>query len=151
VHGVGIANLTDGLRNVGTPKLAVPDGYCMIFKDLETPSAQTGAEWKSTRENEKEELCSECINACPTGALEPITLGNLRLGIAVVNKDVCWAFRYNHCTFPCVEACVFDAIKVTVGPVVDAEKCVGCNQCSFVCVTRLQPGPSSITVEPVPT
>jgi ferredoxin-type protein NapG len=157
VGGIGIAHLEQGLRNTGTPVLAVPDGYCMVFKGLQYPTVSKGSEktsahvgvmWKNTHENQ--ELCSECIQACPTGALQLMNLSQLRLGTAVVYKEHCLAWLYGNCNFPCMDACVFDAISMTAGPVVDPEKCVGCNQCSYVCVARLLPGHTGIMVEPSP-
>ena len=62
VGGIGIAHLEQGLRNAGTPVLAVPDRYCIVFKGLEYPAvskgsekatAQVGAEWKKAHENEE--------------------------------------------------------------------------------------------------
>jgi ferredoxin len=161
VRGVGIAHLTDGLQNIGTPVLAVPDKYCMIFKGLEYPSVSKGLEkeaaqaavtWKKAHgaNAANEELCSECIQVCPTGALRPITLNQFHMGTAVVYKDLCRLWAYSNCPAPCVDACVFDAITITVGPVVDANKCVGCNQCSYVCVARLLPAPTGIMVEATP-
>jgi ferredoxin-type protein NapG len=155
VGGIRIAHLEQGLRNTGTPFLAVQDRYCMVFKGLEYPAvskgsekatAQVGAAWKKAHENQ--EMCSECIQVCPTGALQPTDLSQLRLGTAVVYKEHCLAWLYGNCNFPCIDACVFNAITMTAGPVVDAEKCVGCNQCSYVCAARLLPGPTGIMVEP---
>jgi Fe-S-cluster-containing hydrogenase component 2 len=155
VGGIRIAHLEQGLRNAGTPVLAVPDGYCMVFKDLEYPAvskgsekaaAQVGAVWKKAHEDQQ--MCSECAQVCPTGALQPMDLSHFHLGTAVVYKEHCLAWLYGSCNFPCMDACVFNAITITVGPVVDAEKCVGCNQCSYVCVARLLPGPTGIMVEP---
>lgn len=159
VHGLDVAHLDQGLENVGTPVLSVPNRYCMVFKDLRYQAvargtvkavAQTGTEWKKTRENDKVELCEKCIEVCPTHALKPTSLDQFRLGTAVVYKEYCLAWLYGACSFPCIDACVFDAIKLTTGPIVDAEKCVGCNQCSYVCVARLLPGPTGIMVEPTP-
>lgn len=158
VRGIGLAHLEQGLRNVGTPMLGTPNGYCMVFKGLQYPSvskgtematAQVGLEWKKAHGTHatNEELCSECIKVCPTAALQPTNLDQLHMGTAVVYKDLCRLWAYSNCPAPCVDACLFDAITISVGPVVDAKKCVGCNQCSYVCVARLLPGPTGIIVE----
>jgi ferredoxin-type protein NapG len=147
VRGISVAQMTDGLRNVGTPMLSLPAGYCMVFKALRNPSAQAATAWKNGHEND--ELCSACIEVCPTGALQQTNLNELHMGTAVVDQEHCLAWRYINCTFPCLDVCVFDAIRITTGPVVDAEKCVGCNQCSFVCTAR-ETGHTGIMVEASP-
>lgn len=145
VHGLAYADLMDGLRNVGTPKLV---SFCMVYRGLEEPSSVTGHAWKANSQaHGQEETCFECIKACPTGALAPVEANHLRMGLAAVDKELCRAWLYGTCGFPCVNACPFDAISITVGPVVDEEKCVGCNQCAIVCPTR-ESGPPAISVRP---
>ena len=144
-RGLGIANMADGVMNVGTPVLK---GYCMVFRGLETPSKEQSMEWKSdVRDKGKEVTCYQCINVCPSGALQVVDANHLEMGTAVVNKDYCRAWRAESCEFPCVSVCPFDAISVTVGPVVDVTRCVGCGQCNLVCIAR-QTGPTGIGVEP---
>jgi ferredoxin-type protein NapG len=161
VHAIGLAHLGQGLKNVGTPALAVPAGYCMVFKDLEYPAisseweatpkaaAQAGAEWRKTHQIENAKLCTACVDVCPTGALQPTNLQQFHLGTARVYREHCLAWMHGTCSFPCIDACVFDAITLTTGPVVDAKKCVGCNQCSYVCLAR-ETGPTGIMAEPTP-
>jgi ferredoxin-type protein NapG len=145
VQGISIAQISEGLQNVGTPMLAMPAGYCMVFKGLQKVSVQEAVAWKNGHESE--ELCSECIQVCPTAALLPTNLSQFHMGTAVVYKDYCLAWRYINCPFPCMDVCVFDAIAITTGPVVDMRKCVGCNQCSYVCLAR-ETGPTGIMVVP---
>jgi ferredoxin-type protein NapG len=155
VRAIGITHIEQGLRNSGTPVLAVPAGYCKVFKDLNYPTvtygtskacAQTGVEWRMTHENKNARLCTACVDVCPTGALELTSLQQFHLGTAVVYKGYCLAWQYGACNFACIDACVFDAINLTTGPIVDAKKCVGCNQCSYVCMAR-ETGPTGIMVE----
>jgi ferredoxin-type protein NapG len=145
VRGIGIAHVTDGLQNVGTPVLS---SYCMVFKGLENPTPLKVAEWKSTAlAHNQEETCFDCINVCPTGALQQVSVNQLRMGTAVVKKDHCLAYLNGVCGLPCVKTCPFDAISVAGGPVVDETKCVGCGQCDYVCIAR-RIGPTAIAVEP---
>jgi ferredoxin-type protein NapG len=145
VHEIEIAHLADGLRNIGTP---VMTQYCMVFKGLGNPTPEKALAWKkNARTHGQEVRCFNCVDVCPSGALRQENADPLRLGTAVVNKEYCKAWRFGNCQFPCRDVCPFDAISITVGPVVDETKCVGCGQCDFVCLARLN-GPTGISVEP---
>ena len=113
------------------------------------PAAQAGVEWRKTHQIENAKLCTACVDVCPTGALQPTNLQQFHLGTARVYRENCLAWMHGTCSFPCIDACVFDAITLTTGPNVDATKCVGCNQCSYVCLAR-ETGPTGIMVEPTP-
>lgn len=81
-------------------------------------------------------LCMICPPACPTGALDPITDKRaVRMGIAVVNEDTCYAFLGILCR-ACVDECPLgeEAIKQDsdLTPRV-TDKCVGCGICEKVC------------------
>jgi ferredoxin-type protein NapG len=142
VGGIGIAHLTEGVRNVGTPLLT---GYCMVFRGLENPTPQKASAWrKNMSAHGEEERCFDCVNVCPTGALQHENAKQLRMGVAVVQKEYCRALRLGNCQFPCKDVCPYDAI--TRGPIVDETKCVGCGQCDYVCLAR-RTGPTGIAVE----
>jgi ferredoxin-type protein NapG len=144
VHGISLGHLTDGLRNIGTPVLT---GYCMVYRGLEKPSPESAMAWrKNARAHGQEVRCYDCVNACPSNALQKSNAVQLHLGTAVVKKEYCRAYRFGNCQFPCKDVCPYDAISVTVGPVVDEAKCVGCGQCDYVCLARLI-GPTGIVVE----
>jgi len=144
VRGVGIAHLADGLRNVGTPVLT---GYCMVFRGLEKPSPQSTMAWrKNALAHGEEERCFDCVNVCPSGALQQANANHLHMGTAVVKREYCRALRFGNCQFPCKDVCPYDAISIAAGPVVDETKCVGCGQCDYVCLARLI-GPTGIVVE----
>jgi len=157
-----LAHLNAGIQNVGTPFLATPNKYCIVFYGFKYPpvsessvkaTAKVSSEWKAAHENG--ELCVQCVKVCPTHALKPVELSQFHMGTAVVHKEHCLAWLYGTCSFPCIDACMFNAISLTgfnardltVGPVVDVTKCVGCNQCSYVCLAR-QSGPTGIEAEP---
>jgi ferredoxin len=113
---------------------------------LEKPSAKAALKWKKdTRALGQAETCFDCVKECPSGALREIDVNDLRMGTAVVDRELCKAWRYNNCTFDCVDVCPLDAISITAGPVVDETKCVGCNQCNLVCIAAPV---RAITVEP---
>lgn len=142
VKGLELAHLEDGFKNIGTPKLVA---YCMVFRGLETPEVTAAFQWKkSIRDENKQVTCYECIKRCPSGSLREVQPDRIRMGTAIVDTNTCLVYVRGTCAFPCVRACPFDAISVAGGPIVDQEKCVGCNICYYVCLTK----PSSIAVMP---
>jgi ferredoxin-type protein NapG len=97
-------------------------------------------------------LCEDfpCIAACKDGALVmPERREDVRMGIAVVNKNTCVSGDIQFCQ-ACVIACPFpdEAIYMKDGkPVVNREKCTGCGICVRACKTvnsacsiKIQPG-----------
>lgn len=145
------ADLRYGFRNVGTPGLV---DYCIVFKDLQglhriqdtedqdlaDSNRQFAREWKlNVRGKGQQEICYECIRTCPSGALRDIATDQIRIGTAVVDRDLCKAWRTYSCTHDCVECCPFDAIDLAYGPIVNMAKCVGCNICNLVCVSETLP------------
>jgi ferredoxin-type protein NapG len=148
VQGIEFARLADGLRNVGTP---IVTGYCMVYHGLDDPSPQKVMAWKAdARAHGLEVRCYDCVNVCPSGALQQVDASHLRLGVAVVRRDHCLAWLNSTCGFPCVKVCPFDAISIGAGPVVDVTKCVGCSICDFACLARETTGVTGIMVQPVP-
>jgi NAD-dependent dihydropyrimidine dehydrogenase PreA subunit len=77
-----------------------------------------------------------CPSACPTGALDRITdKREVRMGIARVNTDTCYAFNYILCR-TCVDECPLGRAALDqdaqLRPVV-RNACVGCGICEKVC------------------
>ncbi|MCA9519080.1 MAG: 4Fe-4S dicluster domain-containing protein, partial [Myxococcales bacterium] len=94
-------------------------------------------------------LCADvpCAVACPTGALRPIPVTQIRLGRAEVMRNLC----LNHLGQPCeicVDHCPIGDAALSVGadgfPVVGADACTGCGQCVVRCPTY----PAAIRVVP---
>jgi ferredoxin-type protein NapG len=93
-------------------------------------------------------MCGDCMEACPTGALKPTPVGEMRMGIAVVEPDTCLGYQEQECR-ACYDACplepnaiAFDKTK----PKVDSRVCTGCGLCVHECPTN----PPSIIVLPRP-
>jgi MauM/NapG family ferredoxin protein len=91
------------------------------------------------------ESCNACMQVCPSGALEALSLerkNSYRIGVAVLDPSVCYMVRgVNDCDI-CVRSCPFDAVQVywnedlyVAYPVVDALKCNGCGACETYCPT----------------
>jgi ferredoxin-type protein NapG len=92
-------------------------------------------------------LCMKCPPACPTGALEPITdKRRVRMGVAVVNEQTCYAFRRILCR-TCVDECPLQDEAIVQDALLRprvTDKCVGCGICERVCPTTKP----AITIRP---
>jgi ferredoxin len=84
-------------------------------------------------------LCMECTKVCPTGALAEIPKEKARMGIALIDPDLCWAWNSGDCK-SCAKACPFGAevfeftfnewgVHTRVRP----DKCRGCGLCVQAC------------------
>lgn len=91
-------------------------------------------------------LCMECIRACPTGALTKIPKKEVFLGLAVIKKDVCFAWLKTRRCSECQKACPLHAVNLKQGrfPEIIAEKCNGCGICMRRCPTE----PKAIFISP---
>lgn len=82
-------------------------------------------------------LCPDtpCITACPTGALKPIEVRDIRMGRAVVNPEYCMTYRDRVCTL-CYDACPLPETALQIDgdfhPVVQSG-CTGCGMCQKRC------------------
>lgn len=87
-------------------------------------------------------ICEElsCMKACPTGALTLVPRESIRIGLAKVDPDECfaWSGLDEMCSY-CVDRCPIgpDALRMekneeSRGPVVGAG-CVGCGVCEYHC------------------
>ncbi|MFO1077632.1 MAG: 4Fe-4S binding protein [Planctomycetota bacterium] len=88
-----------------------------------------------------------CIAACPTGALQPMPVADLRIGLAAIDRTTCLAFNGVTCR-ACWHACPFPdrALRYDdrLRPLVDAEACIGCGLCEHACLVE----PAAIVVRP---
>ena len=100
--------LEDGLIAYRMPKIDFHRGYCTF--------------------------CNACIEVCPTKALGSFDPALNRIGLAVVDRDECIAYRTGGCRV-CVDACPYDAIALDGGgrPSVDEGLCNGCGACEYAC------------------
>ena len=91
------------------------------------------------------EDCVRCTEVCPSGALGRLALedkGEMRLGLPVVDMNVCLLGEDRDCS-ACKRWCPYDAIRYVFSeveyalkPVIDVEKCTGCGACEAACPTK---------------
>ena len=90
----------------------------------------------------------ECMNVCPSGALQKLTVNEIRIGLAVVNYESCLRTQSIGCR-DCVDSCPIGegAIRIDAHSRVEVlpAGCVGCGVCQFHCPTS----PKSIRVEAI--
>lgn len=85
--------------------------------------------------------CTACTQACPTGALRPLTVAHKQqtaIGLAHVCKSRCIAWEKHEYCVVCQEYCPYHAIieverNGVMCPIVDADKCRGCGACESQC------------------
>ncbi len=76
-----------------------------------------------------------CMKACPSGALNLTDKFNIKMGIAVVNKDKCITYNGEDCRV-CVTSCPFPEEAIFIDqqkhPFVN-KSCIGCGLCEYWC------------------
>ncbi len=90
----------------------------------------------------------ECMNVCPSGALQKLTVNEIQIGLAGVNYDTCLRTQAIGCR-DCVDSCPIGerAIRIDAHNRVEVMSpgCVGCGVCQYHCPTS----PKSIRVEAI--
>lgn len=89
----------------------------------------------------------QCMYHCPTGALQPIPLGQIRMGTAVWHPDTCVRSQGEDCTI-CVDRCPVGSVAIElVNNRIEVKPlgCIGCGVCQHDCPTD----PKSIVVIPI--
>lgn len=93
------------------------------------------------------DLCGKCMPACEPKAL--LTIADprqVRMGLAIVDSESCWAHKGSICDL-CYQRCPYpdEAIRMVNGkPEIVNDLCTGCGICAYVCVST----PAAIKIEP---
>ena len=90
-----------------------------------------------------------CMQVCPSGALQKLSVNEIQIGLAVVDHQTCLRSKEIDCIY-CVSSCPIGekAIRLNSEAQVEviAAGCVGCGVCQSQCPTA----PKSIVVQPLP-
>ncbi|HEY1684033.1 MAG TPA: 4Fe-4S dicluster domain-containing protein [Tepidisphaeraceae bacterium] len=87
-----------------------------------------------------------CMHSCPTEALVPVSMRQIKMGLARWDSTTCLRSKGESCT-ACVDECPLGSAAIEIlGPTVHVidRGCVGCGVCQHVCPTA----PKSIVVSP---
>ncbi len=80
-----------------------------------------------------------CSTVCDEGALVPIRVEDIKIGVAKFKKSTCLAAQGidRSCDY-CYDRCPLKdkAITFDKGPVVNEENCAGCGVCEYFCVSN---------------
>jgi len=84
-------------------------------------------------------LCLECTQVCPTGALSPMEdKTEVDMGEAWIDERLCVSLNHTGICGACHAACPFRNKAITQGirnaPTVHDDHCVGCGLCEEVCI-----------------
>lgn len=111
-----LANLSDGFKELGTPKIDPERGPCERIQGRCDQQAK-------------------CAQICPTGTIQQVDKINLKLGSTIINMDRCLAWRGRTCLV-CYEVCpVQGAISINgeIKPIFNENVCIGCGRCVNAC------------------
>ena len=90
----------------------------------------------------------ECMQVCPSGALQKLSVHEIQIGLAEVNYDVCLRSNGVDCR-DCVDYCPIgeQAIRLNSDEQVEvlSSGCIGCGVCQYQCPTA----PKSIVVQSI--
>lgn len=87
------------------------------------------------------ELCMKCVKVCPTGALQNIPAESVKMGKAVLDKDLCLSHRGRGVCEVCYQCCPRKGKAITqelirLKPIFHEEHCTGCGMCEEGCPVR---------------
>lgn len=81
-------------------------------------------------------LCMRCPPVCPSGALQPLAMEDVRMGRAELDRGTCYTWQETVICRSCFERCPLKgrAIELERGiyPVI-TDQCAGCGLCEHVC------------------
>jgi len=81
------------------------------------------------------DLCGLCMPACPTGALQVTPTMDVRIGLAIIDRQACVRSRDEACDV-CLQQCPYPSIAIAEGeqfPIVLDSGCTGCGLCAMAC------------------
>ncbi len=97
-------------------------------------------------------LCMKCTQVCPTGSLKDIPAEKTRMGLAIINRHLCYSWNDNIICKTCYDACPYKEKAIVLDqfrPVVVDDNCLGCGLCCHACPVSNEEGMKAINIEPI--
>lgn len=97
-------------------------------------------------------LCMKCVEVCPTGTLMRIRQEETRMGIAVVNRHLCYTWQSFTICRTCFDVCPYKDKAIVLDqlrPVIVEDRCVGCGLCTHGCPVTAEDGSKAVNIEPI--
>lgn len=84
-------------------------------------------------------LCMRCSPVCPSGALEDVSIDDVRIGKARLDQKTCFTWLDTVVCRSCFENCPLKGSAIVlergIYPAV-TDKCTGCGVCEYVCPAK---------------
>jgi len=104
-------------------------------------------------------LCMKCVYVCPTGSLVPCSKDQVRMGVAVINREICVSWQQDKTGLicrTCYNVCPFAGTAIKIDPMfrpyIIEENCTGCGICAYSCIADTyegNKGKKAISIEPI--
>ena len=104
-------------------------------------------------------LCMKCVYVCPTGSLVPCAKEEVRMGVAVINRQICVTWQQQKTGLickTCFNVCPFAGVAIKIDhdfrPYIVEEYCTDCGICAYSCIADQYPenkGKKAIRIEPI--
>jgi len=81
-------------------------------------------------------MCMECVDVCPTRAIEPVEMEEITMGTAKVDREMCVAWNGTSLCRTCYTVCPLRDRAITnweFKPEVVDDVCTGCGVCVHAC------------------
>ncbi|MCB2180621.1 MAG: 4Fe-4S dicluster domain-containing protein [Desulfobulbaceae bacterium] len=95
-------------------------------------------------------LCMKCVKVCPTGTLQKIGQEETRMGLAVINRHLCYNWQEMTLCRTCYDVCPFKEKAISLHelkPLIHDDYCTGCGICTHACPVTADDGQKAVNIE----